>query len=371
MILIEGFDHIESTDTHLADKWREPTIANVGFTSTTPHGAGKALYLNATNDIARVKPENIYYSVPSYPQGVVGFHIRMDNVAYSSNYPFFRLIDSSNNTQMGLRMSLEGRVVWERGSTPIYQSKGYRYNDAYTVYTSDPSTWIHVEVKYSISNYIGSNTCTVTIDGSTVLVLPIGMDTQALTTNVVNGIWFYPSNYARYVDNVYWSEGSSTLNNGGGVYVQTLPASGDYTILWSEYPGVGEDHYQDVDDSTPDDDSTYVYSSVTDNRETFAFGKIQQYDGFPYDCETSPSIAAIQLVSRVKREAGNDEGHFKHIIENASEGWSYEPSNTGHVTTSYRYYMSISNICPSTSSAWTRDTMNSHYFGVERGDYIV
>ena len=371
MILIEGFDHITSSASHLANKWRNASVNLVTFSSTTPHGAGKSMLIDSFSELAQVKPSDIYYSASaSYPQGTIGFHIRIDQVVYDYSYPVLQLIDASDQVQMGLYFSEEGRVQWARGTTPIYQSKGYRLNHQY----SSQGEWIYIEVKYSISDSVSAGSCTVTIDGYTVLTLPAGADTKAQSTNAVAAIQFKSALAKnRYIDNLYWTASTSTLNNGGGVYVQTMYASGDFTNNWLAYPGAGGAgyHYQEVDDTTPDDDSSYVYSSVTDNRETFAFGKIQQYDGFPYDCETSPYIAAIQLVSRVKREAGDDEGHFKHIIEDGGSIWNYEPTDTGHVTTDYQYFMSISTVCPSNASAWTRDTMNSHYFGIERGDYLV
>ena len=49
---------------------------------------------------------------------------------------------------------------------------------------------------------------------------------------------------------------------GGDTYEILRPTS-DVDVHLSKYPNTGEANYEDVDDSTPDDDSTYVYAENT------------------------------------------------------------------------------------------------------------
>jgi hypothetical protein len=153
-----------------------------------------------------------------------------------------------------------------------------------------------------------------------------------------------------------------------------MTPSGDYNDWWVPYPNLGEHSWEDVDDMPPDEDTTYCFNSTTDNKNTFWYGKPQTGDStwwnnIELSTETADIMHGVQVTSRIRRDAG-DEAHFYHIADQGENFWIAEPTNSGWVdSTSYKYYISIFNVQPSTGSDWTRASIDSYAFGVIRGDY--
>jgi hypothetical protein len=78
-----------------------------------------------------------------------------------------------------------------RGGTAIYASRGWRYNHVYGYTLSEDDAWIHIEIKYNISDSISADDCIVRIDGEEVLNLPAGTDTKPSSTDTVNGFQLF------------------------------------------------------------------------------------------------------------------------------------------------------------------------------------
>jgi len=120
-------------------------------------------------------------------------------------------------------------------------------------------------------------------------------------------------------------------------------APGDATSLLPN-PGTGEANWEDVDESTPDEDSTYVYNQ----------GDTPIYDLYNLTDHTTEggSINSVTVYTRCRATLANIGARL--IIK--TEGSIYEyPTNTTWwlLTTSYENYSYQWNTNPNTGAAWT------------------
>jgi hypothetical protein len=70
-----------------------------------------------------------------------------------------------------------------------------------------------------------------------------------------------------YNDTVDDGRGNDTWPGAGKIYGFRPSNVGPFAEWGTRFPGLGEDNYEDVDDGVPDDDSTYVQSTTSGQRD--------------------------------------------------------------------------------------------------------
>jgi hypothetical protein len=118
----------------------------------------------------------------------------------------------------------------------------------------------------------------------------------------------------------------------GNPYISWLPVtnSGSATEF---LPSTGN-NYQQVDDPTPDDDSTYVYHNTNDKKDLYRTAAIGVMSG---------SVKGLAVVTRERKETAGTRNR-KHVLRvsgQEGEGTSFAPAST------YDFYMSFWNEMPS------------------------
>jgi hypothetical protein len=133
--------------------------------------------------------------------------------------------------------------------------------------------------------------------------------------------------------------------------VETLyPVADGANTAWT--PNSGTAHWSRVNETTPDDDTSYVSSSTPGDRDSYVYGSLSTLTGSVHGVQTNlrarKDDAAARQVADVIRIAGTN----------------YDGTTTGGLTTSYLYYSQIHNQAP-TGSDWTIAGVNTTEFGVK------
>ncbi len=135
-------------------------------------------------------------------------------------------------------------------------------------------------------------------------------------------------------------------------------ADGSYNENYTLYPASPTDHYVKVNESSADDDSSYIASS------TSGYGK----DYFKGDFSSLPSGCTINSVKVYVRAKKTSLGNLDVKIS-IYDGSNHSQNSTGVITTSYVTYEHEFSNDPGGGS-WTRDDLvsSSFEFGFELGD---
>jgi len=142
---------------------------------------------------------------------------------------------------------------------------------------------------------------------------------------------------------------------GEGGQVETLRpnAAGDEKVLIPT-PGTGEDNWEDVDEVSPDEDTTYVYHywTVTYKRDLY---NIQNHSA------GSGTINFVKVYARCASASTPNQASLKIALKTG--GTAYE-SSAITVTTSYTNYSNQWTTNPQTGAAWTWDEIDTLQAGV-------
>ncbi|HOO49965.1 MAG TPA: hypothetical protein PLK94_01610 [Alphaproteobacteria bacterium] len=202
----------------------------------------------------------------------------------------------------------------------------------------------------------------------------------AQITLYVNGIeeWSYSGNLGTNVIGAYWSGALSTSNSwapyiyvddcyvdtGSGNSEEPLPAysfihslpsaagaSSDFTVFPS---GSG---YAAVDDTTIDDDTTYVYAESAGLQDTYNFADISVAEGF--------SISNVFVVAHARKTSASI---ATTMILETYDG-SYDSSAAITLSTGFERY-EVGFAQDPSAADWTESTVNAAQFGIQSaGDY--
>lgn len=329
LIATEGFDHLAATD--FTNKgW------SVNWTGvTTGRFGGQSATINGNSGSRRAK------QLPStYQTLIVGFAIKVD--ALSTGADFFEILSGGGTTvQLGLQFDSFGRIlVKNNGGTTIATGT--------TVLAAN--TWYYIEVKLFVNG--ASGTVEVHLGGQTEIASTVG---NFGSTNVDTVGWIrhhttIASTTIIWVDDVYVCDATGSNNHDflGEVWIQTFEpdADGAHTDFSRS---TGSTNFQNVDDATPDDDTTYNFSSTVGNIDTF---------GTPAALDPGAAVYGVQVVEYARKD-NTGERQIAPVIRQA--GTDYVGSNET-LLSNYQFLTQIYNQDP-TNSNWTATNINADEFG--------
>jgi len=132
-------------------------------------------------------------------------------------------------------------------------------------------------------------------------------------------------------------------------------AAGDETTITEQYPDTGEEHWEDVDDTSPDGDSTYVATTsnaweedlynITDHSTQTAAGTINYVDTY-MECRGTDNATQTNAYVHIKTNGLEDNGPSENL------------------TTSYETYLYSLDKNPQTTADWTWDEIDALQIGV-------
>lgn len=281
----------------------------------------------------------------------VRFYVKSDETIRSAHYIFY-LLDEDGNAH--LRVSATG-VVQRLDSGPTWTTIGNC--DSLVL-----DTYECFEVHAVIDGSAGE--LEIRQDAVSTLSLS-GIDTQghgaAATIGIVR---FGGSSNTAYscnclYDDIAINDTTGTANNswiGLGVIAGIRPnAVGDYDDM-TMYPGSGEASYEDVDDGSPDDDSTYVEVSASGDRELYEFEDLPA----AFDPATQVKAVAVWMYSKMPIPG---EGNIAPLLKFLALLWDGDPISIERV--SYAYDGVIYEENPVTASSWIVNDLNNSQFGFQ------
>lgn len=165
------------------------------------------------------------------------------------------------------------------------------------------------------------------------------------------------------VDDLYVLNTAGSVNNtylGDQVVEEALATSDGPVLNFSIFPSSPTTHFDKIDDpatAAPDDDATYVLSSVAAQKDFWGFGPLTFLQGNLNGIQIS---ASLRLTS-----AGSRNFHFRHRNSGGTEGAG---SSTALTQTSYAPEKSTvferNPISPGTA-VWTVTDVNTGFFGLQ------
>lgn len=260
---------------------------------------------------------------------------------------FFNSYDSAGAQAINFRSYWTGSAIEiraYRGGTLLGTSSGAGLSTA---------TWYYIEFKVTIDNSTG--TIDVKVDGSDILNLT-GQDTQvgtpqdtvrwSLTSSGATPRWMWYDDW--YICNLSGSTNNDFLGD-HRVDLIVPNAAGDSTD-WT--PDAGN-NYDRVNDNPADDDTTYVESGTSTDRDL-------------YNYQSTPGVSAVKGVqlNTVVRETDAEIFSLKHIAKSGTTtdvGSAQVVGSGSDFITLHKVYEEN----PDTSAAWTDSELNSAQFGIE------
>lgn len=264
--------------------------------------------------------------------------------------PFFNFCYDTNQ-QVGLRPKQSTREL-EVITGSLSQTGGTVLGTS--TYSLNLSTWYYIEFKVYIHDTAG--TAEVRVNGSEWINIT-NVDTKGYASSAYANTWLMrgSSGGYTYIDDLYVLDTNGSVNNDflGDVKIEVIRPTGagnstDFT------PSTGS-NWQNVDDTTPDDDSTYNYHAPQGlpGTDLFQMGDLTTISG---------SVFAIQPIMYARKD---DAGSADLYSVLRTGGTDYVGSGIS-LPDSYIYHTDIVEENPNTATAWTVTDINNIEGGYRR-----
>jgi hypothetical protein len=207
-----------------------------------------------------------------------------------------------------------------------------------------------LEFKGTINDTTG--TYEVRVNGANV-VSGSGADTRNGGTGVISSVALIFARSGELWCDIVICDGGGSSNNDflGDRRVDCFFPSGNGNssqLIGSD--GNSVDNYLLVDESAPNGDTDYVQSGTSGDKDTY---------NFPNMSHTPSSINGIQICMNAKK----DDSGTRSISSVIRSGGTDTNGTTQALSTSYAYYLQISETDPNTSAAWTKAGFDAAEFG--------
>ena len=314
LLLIESFGHGRTATKWTNGTWDIGTGGPNGAKTGSPSG-----YVKPYCDL--VTPTDVL---------IVGFGFK-GQVASDT---FIEFVDSGT-TQVCVRFDHAQNVfILMRGGTEV----------ARTAAAFMPGIWYYIELKALIDPTAG--TLELRINGASKATF--SGNTRATGTSQITRV--LGGNYSLYA-NWYICDDAGAVNNdflGDCKVVCILPNGAGNSSQFTPSAGA---NYENVDDATPDDDTTYNAASVAGYKDTYAMG----------DVTITGTIKGVQALVLARKD---DAGSRTARILCRSGAADYN-GDTFSLLDSYVYNRKIWEADPATAAAWDEAGINAAEFGLE------
>ena len=324
-IWVDGYDHYTVSNTaHLQAKGY--TVVQQAATSGTGrYGNGLYLRMGASVDFNRALGA-------SYSTLYMGLAFR--TLSGTSNTTLFKFRESTT-VHIDIRLDSSNRLqVTRNGTVLATASAGLNSNQ-----------WYYLQFKVVIHDTAGEYEILVNGSVGTLGVTGTGADTRNGGTGVIDNI-----NYGNTAGINVDIDDHYVYNAGyaGEINIQTVfPTGAGNSTQFT--PSTGS-NWQNVDDSVPDDDSTYNASGTAGHRDLFATGDVPS---------TSGSILAVVANGYARKD---DAGTREIKLTTRVSGTNYDGASEP-ITSGYAYYRKQWDTDPATGLAWVRADLNAAEFG--------
>jgi hypothetical protein len=256
---------------------------------------------------------------------------------------------NSGNIRLQVRVTSGGNVIVERynGGSP------QNIVTAASVIALD--TWAYLEFRIVISDTVGE--LEIRVNGTTVSS-QTGIDTKDSISTTIDAVSLGNNSASGYTyfDDLYLCDSGGSYCNTflGDVRIDAyLPAGNGNSSAFVGSDADSTNNYLLVDESSPDDDTTYVESNTPSAKDTYAFTEMTH---------NPAEIIATQLCAMGKK---TDAGSRTIHLVTRSGGTDYDTASALAFGTSYGIKTKIDEVDPNTSAAWSKTNLNNAEFGIK------
>jgi hypothetical protein len=336
LIHCDGFDHYATAQAVGGQKW--DTVLNCTVGATYARFAGQGAQLGNSGAV-------LGKNVPTQSSYVVGAAYLWTQSNDSANKIFSFMDGATTQVSVhnanGIISAYRNGTVLLATATPRLAQNQYRY----------------IEAKCFVNSTTGN--ITVRLDG--VEIMNFTGNTQqsgsAQITQVRLGL--NGNSCIAYVDDIYIcdtttpnSAGNNNSDFLGDLKVSTIypNAAGAFTNYTRGGTNTGND-YSQVNEATPDEDTTYITDATIGDRDSFKFPAISLVGpvfGVMMWARARKDDASVRTLANVARSSAVD-----------TVGASY------NLSASYVYYGTVFELDPATSALWTPAGLGLAEFGVK------
>lgn len=333
--LIEGFDHI-STSAVLAVKGWSMSIGGSAFGVTTGRVSGRAA--GFTTGGSGGSSSSFTKNLPAgQTTTIFGFAINFPGTAFGL------VTVAAIGGGCSIRFNTGEQIA-------LYNNAGTLVATGATVVSAG---WHYIEVKIVAAG--ASGTGEVHLNGAVEIASTVSnFGTSHTTVQFLKDTTSIGASVPLYFDDVYVADATGGINNDflGDVAVETIyPTSdGAHTDFT---PNAGSTHYTQVDENTPDGDTTYVSSSTIGARDSYGLTDLSVVTG---------QVFAVQGHNYNRKD---DIGLRQVKASLRSGGTDYDGATQTLSTTYSMASTGIHNVDPFDSAAWTIADVNALEAGVK------
>jgi len=308
LLFMDGFDEGDSFDDIRNEMLGGSTSTTVYVTGRS--GSGKALELTSSS-------LDVGYPLPQLDNSetiIVGFAHRWQN---DPSHDLIRVLQGITE-HLVFRYVTGGELAVDRGTTQLAVTSGLGLVQ---------DQWYYFEFKFRVHDTLG--TYEVRVDEVTTSLSATGQDTNN-GASPVNVDYFQLVGSSAHLDNwwddLYVLDGNGTENNDylGDCWVETLFADGDgFSNDFSPLSGLT--NYEMIDETPPDEDTSYVESSTV--------GHTDLYD-YPAPVQTVDTIYGVKVGYKCRIAGGLGTRVMRSAVR--SGGVTYEGSINWYLGPSWR-----------------------------------
>ena len=349
LLFIDSFDHYTTTAQTL-EKW---TNTGVYFTAAGVGAYGRygtngfRVTGNGANDSAYLA-----YQLPSQPQTLIAGNARrfssiMAKTAqgYNNGIGF----TDAGVFQVSMVVDTDGSIYVVRGSWLAGTLLGTSATGIVK-----KNSWSYIEFKATIHNTTGSYE--VKVNGVSVLS-DTNVDTQDTANAYADKVYIglksgNDQSTGTWLDDLYICDDQGSESNDflGDIRVQCLFPSGAGN--YSQWTPLSGNNYENVDEATPDDDTTYVHTTVSGNKDSYTFENLTTISGEVFGA----------FIHSWGRKANAGTKFMRNFIRTNST--DYE-QNLISLSDSYGYFSNLIVQNPDTTSGWAIVDINSLEVGIK------
>lgn len=337
LIFCDGYDHYTTTQATSGQKW--DTVANVTIGATYARTGGQGAKLAGSG-------AKLFKAVTASATYTIGTAVwgQIYNAAGSLLHSFN---DGATNQISVVLADLIGTIQLWRGptliatATPKLAINQYRYLE--TQVFVDPSV----------------GTVVVRLDGAPIITFSGNTRVSGVSQITVLGLGPIGNSQEFWFDDTYVCDATTPNTAGnnnstflGDVKVTALypNAAGAFTQYTRGGTNTGQD-YSQVNEATPDEDTTYIVDSTVNDRDSFKFTFISLVG----------SIFAAVLWSRARK----DDASVRTLANMVRSSAIDQVGANYNLASAYQYYGTVFEVDPATTALWTTTGLNLAEFGVK------
>jgi len=330
LLFFDGFDQYDAnTDLTSFGGWATAT-GNVSTSSTVAFGSGKSLLLSW--QVANV----LIYTFADQAAKTVyaGFRFMRTNATLSGER-LLSFIQTGTTEQFTINLNSSAHLEIRASTGGTVLATGTA--------TLSLNVWNYIEVKGLVANSGG----VIEVRVDSVVDATYSGDTQnQATDSVVSIAWHAFATPTYLIDDLYILNSDGSANNTylGEQRCEIMAPTSDSSVAWTR--NTGASNFAAVDDSVgaPDDDTTYVASSTSTQKDEYGLG----------DLTGVGAVAGVKLITRAEKDDANPLSFKAGIKSGATDQQITHSLSTGYVN-----YIDLFETSDGGSTAFTSTTVNS------------